>query len=138
MIKKSSMLIVVVLIFLAGCSKSSVETGYKLIYIDNDGKCMPCIQMRKISEDVISERFAEIKDSINLQFERVSIRDVRYEDLRNKSRAYVKSLVLSEVQNGKEIRFKLIDTGVIFLSINKPEFCKDLIEKEIEDFLKNQ
>lgn len=138
MIKKSSMLIVVVLIFLAGCSKSSVETGYKLIYIDNDGKCMPCIQMRKISEDVISERFAEIKDSINLQFERVSIRDVRYEDLRNKSRAYVKSLVLSEVQNGKEIRFKLIDTGMIFLSINKPEFCKDLIEKEIEDFLKNQ
>ncbi len=126
----------VILIFLTSCSKSSIETGYKLIYLDNDGKCIPCIQMRKISEDVISERFADLKDGINLEFERVSIRDVRYEDLRNKSMGYVKSLVLSEVENGKEIRFKLIDTGLMFLSINKPEFCKDLIQKEIENFIK--
>lgn len=132
--KKLGFTIIVTLLFLS-CSKDVSSDGYKLIYIDNNGKCIPCIQMRKISEDVIDERFSEIKDSLNISFEKVSVRSVRYEELRNKAKAYVKSLVVIKIKNGKEVNYKLVDTGLMFLSLNRPEYCKDIIEKEIRDFV---
>lgn len=126
---------IILLLFLFNCSKDVAVDGYNLIYTDNEGNCVPCIQMRKISEDVIDERLADIKDSLNIKFKKVSVRSVEYEELRNKVKVSVKNLMLVKVVNGKEKKYSLINTNVIFFNLNKPEYCKDIIEKEIRDFI---
>lgn len=131
--------IVFILLFLLSCSKSPTETAsiYKLIYVDNSGKCIPCIQMRKISKDVIDKRFSERSDSLTFLFERVNIKSERYAALRKNVNASAKSLVVMEIKNGVEERHKIINTSLILFSLNKPEYCMDIIQKEIESFMES-
>lgn len=132
--------IILISLFFISCFKNTPEPekSYKLLYIDNLGKCVPCIQMKKIAEDVISERFKHVKDSLNLSYERVSVRGERYENLKSKTNAVPKALILVSLENGKEVNYTLINTGLMFLSLDKPEYCKNLIEKKIIEILNNK
>lgn len=129
--------IVIILLFLIGCSKSTIEPekSFKLLYIDNLGKCIPCIQMKKISEDVINERFKLVKDSLNLSYERVPVRGERYKDLKTKTNVIPKALILVSIEDGVEVDYSIINTGLMFLSLDKPEYCKKLIEQKILEIL---
>lgn len=119
----------------AGEKRTDIRNGYLLTYIDSDGVCVPCIQMRKISKDIIRKRFPEKHAGGELKFDFVLTRDERYTFLRKMCRAYPKSLVIIRIRNRREVEYRLIETLLIYMSLKKPEYCMDIIEKEMRDFM---
>lgn len=130
--------LILVLFSCTGKKRTDIRNGYILTYVDNNGVCIPCSQMRKISKDVIKKRFSEKYADGELIFDFILTRDERYVFLREMCRAYPKSLVFIRIKNGREVKYRLIETLLIYMMLDKPEKCMDVIEKEMIDFMKEE
>jgi hypothetical protein len=90
--------------------------------------------MEKYSREAIETSFKDALASGSLEFKAVNVEDKGNEHFVNDYQLYTKSLILSLVKDGKEIKHKNLDK-IWEHSRNKQKFI-DYVTSEISNFMK--
>ncbi|MDD5565399.1 MAG: nitrophenyl compound nitroreductase subunit ArsF family protein [Candidatus Omnitrophica bacterium] len=104
-------------------------------YFHGTFRCNTCTKMEEYSREAIEANFQDALVSGNLEFKAVNVEDSGNEHFVNDYQLYTKSLILSFVRNGKEVRHKNLDK-IWEHSLNRQKFI-DYVAAEISGFLKD-
>jgi len=103
-------------------------------YFHTTYRCVSCKKIEAYSREAIESGFAERLESGALKFESVNIDDARNKHFVKDYQLYTKSLVICDMDNGKQVEWKNLDK-VWQLIRNKEEFIK-YVQDEINAYLK--
>lgn len=104
-------------------------------YFHGSFRCYTCNMMEKYSKEVIEANFKGALSSGSLEFKAVNVEDKGNEHFVNDYQLYTKSLILSLVKDGKELRHKNLDK-IWQLASNKQKFI-DYVTAEVSEFMKD-
>jgi len=133
-------LLIVILAAVAVISASIVfaadNNSAKVIayYFHGSFRCYTCTNMEKYSKEAIEANFKDDLASGSLEFKAVNVEEQGNEHFVNDYKLYTKSLILSQVKDGKEVKSKNLDK-IWELARNKQKFT-DYVAGEIKEFMK--
>jgi len=104
-------------------------------YFHGSFRCPTCYKLEQYSREVIETNFKDAISSAKLEFKIVNVEDEGNEHYAKDYQLYTKSLVLSLVKDGKEIKWKNLDKIWEYVG-NKQRFI-DYVKAEITGFLKD-
>lgn len=102
-------------------------------YFHGSFRCVTCYNMEKYSKEAIETNFKDALASGNFEFKVVNVEDKGNEHFTNDYQLYTKSLVLSFVKNGKEIKSKNL-TKIWDYARDKQKFV-NYVTQEVKVFL---
>ena len=104
-------------------------------YFHGTFRCYTCTNMEKYSREAIETNFKDALASSNLEFKAVNVEDHSNEHFVDEYKLYTKSLILSLVKDGKEVKSKNLDK-IWEYAHNKQKFI-DYVTSEISGFMKD-
>ncbi|MGD0336003.1 MAG: nitrophenyl compound nitroreductase subunit ArsF family protein [Candidatus Omnitrophota bacterium] len=112
------------------------KTSGKVIayYFHGTMRCPTCYKLEQYSKEAIETNFKDALASGKLEFKVVNVEDKGNEHYGNDYQLYTKSLILSLVKDGKEIKWKNMDKIWEYVG-NKQRFI-DYVKNVVADFLK--
>lgn len=116
-------------------AENKPATKVMAYYFHGTFRCYTCTNMEKYSRKAIEANFKDALASGKLEFLSVNVEDRGNEHFVNDYQLYTKSLILSFVKDGKEIKSKNLDK-VWEYSRNKQKFI-DYVINEINGFMKD-
>jgi hypothetical protein len=118
-------------------AKPSVDSANKVTayYFHGTFRCFTCINMEKYSREAIETNFKGALESGKLEFSSVNVEERGNEHFEKDYQLYTKSLILSLVKDGKEVKSKNLDK-IWEYAHNKQKFI-DYVTSEINAFLKD-
>ena len=134
-------LLLVILAAVAVISASAVfaadNNSAKVIayYFHGSFRCPTCMNMEKYSREAIDSNFKDALASGNLEFKVVNIDERGNEHFVNDYKLYTKTLILSMIKNGKEVKSKNLDK-IWALTRNKQKFI-EYVAGEVNAFMKD-
>ena len=133
-------LIITLLVTFAVISSQSFaqeQSGAKVTayYFHGSFRCPTCTSMEKYSREAIETNFKDKLSSGKIEFKSVNVEERGNEHYVNDYQLYTKSLILSLVKDGKEIKSKNLDK-IWQYARNKQKFI-DYVTDEINSFLKD-
>lgn len=115
----------------AGQAPTSKVIAY---YFHGTFRCPTCHKLEQYSKEAIESNFKDALVSGKLEFKIVNVEDKGNEHFVNDYQLYTKSLVISLMQDGKEVKSKNLAKIWDYVS-NKQKFF-DYVRSEVNDFLK--
>jgi hypothetical protein len=103
-------------------------------YFHGIARCPTCYKLEQYSKEAIETNFKDALASGKLEFKVVNVEDKSNEHYGNDYQLYTKSLILSLVKDGKEIKWKNLDKIWEYVG-NKQRFI-DYVKSGVADFLK--
>jgi len=103
-------------------------------YFHGDFRCFTCYRMEQYSKEVIEANFKGALSSGKLEFKAVNVDEKTNKHFVNDYQLYTKSLVLSLVKNGKEVKSKNL-TKIWEYVMDKQRFF-EYVTSEVQEFLK--
>jgi hypothetical protein len=103
-------------------------------YFHGSFRCPTCHKLEQYSKEAIETNFKDAIASGRLEYKVVNIEDKGNEHYGSDYQLYTKSLILSLVKDGKEIKWKNLDKIWEYVG-NKERFI-DYVKCEVADFLK--
>jgi len=103
-------------------------------YFHGTMRCPTCHKLEQYSKEAIETNFKEAIASGKLEFKVVNVEDKGNEHYGSDYQLYTKSLILSLVKDGKEIKWKNMDKIWEYVG-NKQRFI-DYVKSGVTDFLK--
>ena len=103
-------------------------------YFHGQMRCPTCHKLEQYSKEAIEANFKDALASGKLEFKVVNIEDKGNEHYGNDYQLYTKSLILSLVKDGKEIKWKNMDK--IWEYVGNKERFMDYVKSGVADFLK--
>jgi len=116
-------------------AQSSPQAKVVAYYFHGSFRCVTCTTMEKYSKEAVEANFKDDLASGRLEFKVVNIEERGNEHFVNDYKLYTKSLVLSLVKDGKEVKSKNLDK-IWELACNKQKFM-DYVTGEVEEFMKD-
>ena len=116
-------------------AQSSPQAKVIAYYFHGSFRCVTCTNMEKYSQEAIEENFKDEIASSKLEFKAVNVEEKGNEHFVNDYQLYTKSLILSMVKDGKEVKSKNLDK-IWQLARNKQKFI-DYIVSELSAFMKD-
>lgn len=112
------------------------ESTGKIIayYFHGTFRCYTCNLMEKYSKEAIETNFKDDLATGKFEFKAVNVEERSNEHFIKDYKLYTKSLILSFVKNGKEIKSKNL-TKIWEYSRNKQQFF-NYVKEEVTNFLK--
>ena len=107
----------------------------KVYYFHGKFRCYTCMNMEKYSREAVEANFKDALLSGKLAFQAVNVEERGNEHFVKDYQLYTKSLILSLVKDGKEIKSKNLDK-IWEYAQNKQKFI-DYVTAEINAFLKD-
>ena len=104
-------------------------------YLHGSFRCSTCTNMEKYSKDALETNFKDALTSGKLEFKSLNVEDRGNEHFVDHYKLYTKSLILSLVKNGKEVKYKNLDK-IWELASDKQKFI-DYVISEINGFMKD-
>lgn len=104
-------------------------------YFHGTFRCYSCTNMEKYSREAIEANFKDALASGRLEFKTVNVEDKGNEHFVNDYQLYTKSLILSLVKDGKEIKHKNLDK-IWQLARNKEKFI-EYVTSEVAELMKD-
>lgn len=104
-------------------------------YFHGSVRCYTCTHMEQYSREAIEGNFKDARASGQLEFKAVNIEEHGNEHFAKEYQLYTKSLILSLVKDGTEIKSKNLDK-IWQLAGNKQKFI-DYVTGEISGFLED-
>lgn len=108
----------------------------KVYYFHGNKRCITCKKLEAYTQEALEKYFAENLKSGDVQFEAVNIDNAESEHFIKDYNLYTKSVVLSEIKNGKETKWKNLDK-IWSLVSNKDEFLA-YIQNNLNSFKNGQ
>jgi hypothetical protein len=103
-------------------------------YFHGTARCPTCHKLEQYSKEAIDANFKDVLALGKLEFRVVNIDDKGNEHYANDYQLYTKSLILSLVKDGKEVKWKNMDKIWEYVG-NKQKFM-DYVKSGIADLLK--
>ena len=103
-------------------------------YFHGTTRCPTCYKLERYSKEAIDNNFKDALGSGKLEFKVVNIEDAGNEHYGKDYQLYTKSLILSLVKDGKEIKWENMDKIWEYVG-NKQRFI-DYLKSGVADFLK--
>ena len=103
-------------------------------YFHGTMRCPTCHKLEQYSKEAIETNFKDALASGKLEFKVVNVEDKGNEHYGNDYQLYTKSLILSLVKDGKEIKWKNMDKIWEYVG-NKQRFI-DYVKSGVADLLK--
>ena len=128
--------VIVFLLCLALPALGQQLTRRKVIayYFHGNFRCYTCHMMEQYSKEAIQTNFKDALSSGELEFKAANVEERGNEHYVNDYQLYTKSLILSLIKDGKEIKSKNL-TKIWDYVRNKQEFF-DYVNEEVNNFLK--
>ena len=104
-------------------------------YFHGSFRCITCTNMERYSKEAIESNFKDDLVSGRLEFKAVNVEEPGNEHFVNDYQLYTKSLILSMVKDGKEVKHKNLDK-IWELARNKQKFI-DYVDREVNKFMKD-
>lgn len=104
-------------------------------YFHGTARCPTCHRLEKYSKEAIETSFKDALMSGKLEFKIINVDDKGNEHYSNDYQLYTKSLILSLVKDGKQIKWKNLDKIWEYVG-NKQKFL-EYVTTEINSFLKD-
>jgi len=135
--KKSLLLLAVFVLCLfplVADAAAKTDTKYIVYYFRTTGRCHSCIEMEKMTKQTIEKDFAKEVKSGLVEFRSVDVELSENKHYIKDYSLYTKSVIISEVKNGREVRWKNLDQ--IWRKLrNQADFSK-YISSETSAFIK--
>ena len=119
---------------LAQAAEDAKEAHVVAYYFHGTFRCPTCHKLEQYSKEAIETNFKDALASGKLEFKVVNVEDKGNEHYGNDYQLYTKSLILSLVKDGKEIKWKNMDKIWGYVG-NKQRFI-DYVNSGVADFLK--
>jgi len=103
-------------------------------YFHGTMRCPTCHKLEQYSKEAIETNFKDALVSGKLEFKVINVEDKGNEHYGNDYQLYTKSLIVSELKDGKEVRWKNLEK-IWELVRDEEEFDK-YVQDEINDWLK--
>ena len=103
-------------------------------YFHGSFRCYTCTNMEKFSREAMEKNFKDALVSGKLEFKAVNVEDRGNEHFVDDYKLYTKSLIVSLVKDGKEVKSKNLDK-IWELAHNKDKFI-DYVTAEVGEFIK--
>ena len=101
-------------------------------YFWSKPRCISCKKIEAYTQEAVNENFSKELQDGSLEFQIID-----YSKDKTKQKKYglfTKSVVLSKIENGKEVRYKNLDK--VWTKLNNEGDFKEYIKIEIENFIK--
>ena len=137
--KKILLSLLIVALVSAGTLPSfaaDTPSGGKVIayYFHGNSRCPTCYKLEQYSREAVETNFKDVLASGRLVFKAVNVEDKGNEHYTGDYQLYTKSLILSLVKNGKEIKWENLDKIWGYVG-NKQRFI-DYVKSSVTDLLK--
>jgi len=124
----------IVLAPLAQAAENAQGAHIVAYYFHGAFRCPTCHKLEQYSKEAIETNFKDALASGKLEFKVVNVEDKGNEHYGNDYQLYTKSLILSLVKDGKEIKWKNMDKIWEYVG-NKQRFI-DYVKSGVADLLK--
>ncbi len=104
-------------------------------YFHGDFRCPTCYKLEQYSKEAIDTHFKDVLSSGKLEFKAVNIDEKANRHFVNDYQLYTKSLILSLVKDGKEIKYKNLTK--IWEYVGDRQRFFEYVTSEVRDFLKD-
>ena len=104
-------------------------------YFHGSFRCYTCTNMEKYSRETIEMNFKDALQTGKIEFKAINVQERGNEHFVDDYQLYTKSLILSLVKDGKEVKSKNLDK-IWQLARNKQKFI-DYVTNEINSYLKD-
>lgn len=130
-------ILAVVVVINASTAFAADNSSVKVIayYFHGSFRCYTCTNMEKFSREAIEANFKDDLASGRIEFKAVNVEERGNEHFVDDYKLYTKSLILSLVKDGKEVKSKNLDK-IWQLSRNKQKFI-NYVAGEISEFMKD-
>ncbi len=122
--------------FSAFAEKKSLAKKVIVYYFHGTFRCPTCTNMEKYSREAIETNFKKALASGKIEFKVVNVEDHGNEHFVDDYKLYTKSLILSLVKDGKEVKSKNLNK-IWELVRNKQKFIK-YVTVEVNGFMKDK
>jgi hypothetical protein len=133
--KKIVIMILLLVSMLPAFGQEVPESKVIAYYFHGDFRCFTCYRLEQYSKEAIEANFKDILSSGKLEFKAVNIDEKTNRHFVNDYQLYTKSLVLSLVKDGKEVKSKNL-TKIWEYAGNKQKFF-EYVTSEVREFLKD-
>jgi hypothetical protein len=138
-LKKILLIILVIALISAGVVFSFAAdkpTSGKVVayYFYGNFRCSTCYRLEMYSKEAIEANFKDAFSSGKLEFKVVNVEERGNEHFSQDYKLYTKSLILSLVKDGKEIKWKNLDK--IWEHVGNKQRFIDYVKVEVADFLR--
>lgn len=103
-------------------------------YFHGDFRCFTCYRLEQYSREAIETNFKDALSSGKLEFKAVNVDEKTSKHFVNDYQLYTKSLVLSLIKGGKEVKSKNL-TKIWEYVMDKQRFF-EYVTSEVQEFLK--
>ena len=140
LMKKSIFLLITLLLGLccvpvaAEAAAAKNNTKFIVYYLHTTGRCPTCLKMEKYTNEAIKTNFPNELKSGKVEFKVVNVDKPENEHFMKDYSLYTKSVVISEVKNGKELRWKNLDK--IWTKVRDKNEFMNYIKQETLDFMR--
>ncbi|MDD5669296.1 MAG: nitrophenyl compound nitroreductase subunit ArsF family protein [Candidatus Omnitrophica bacterium] len=124
----------IIVLPLAQADEGSKDAYVIVYYFHGTFRCLTCHKLEQYSKEAIEANFKDALASGKLEFKVVNIEDKGNEHYGSDYRLYTKSLIVSLIKYGKEVKWKNLDKIWEYVG-NKQKFF-DYVKSGIADFLK--
>ena len=121
--------------FLAVAAEDASIAKVTAYYFHGSFRCYTCTNMEKYSKEAFETNFKDAIASGKLEFKVVNVEDRGNEHFVDEYKLYTKSLILSLVKDGKEVKSKNLDK-IWELAWDKQKFI-DYVTGEVNGFMKD-
>lgn len=111
----------------------SREDHINVYYFHTTYRCITCTNMEKYTSEAIKTNFGQELAQGKLTFTTVNVDEDRNKHFVNDYKLYTKHVILSQIENGKEVRWKNLDQ--VWVLVRSPGKFKEYIVKETRAFL---
>lgn len=123
------------LIFITGAiSGFAADSKVIAYYFHGSARCPTCHKMEKYAKEAIENSFPNELDNGTLVFKTVNVEEKSNKHFINEYKLYTKALVISQIENSKEVRHKNL-TKIWEYVRDKDRFF-EYVTNEINDYLK--
>lgn len=105
-------------------------------YLHGSFRCPTCYKLEQYSKEAIETNFKDALASGKLEFKAINVEDKGNEHFTKDYQLYTKSLVISLVKDGKEVKSKNLTK--IWDYVGNKQMFFDYVTGEIKDFLKGE
>ncbi len=133
--KKFIALILLLVLLLPAFGQEAPKSKVVAYYFHGDFRCPTCYRLEQYSKEAIDTHFKDALSSGKLEFKTVSVDEKANRHFVGDYQLYTKSLVLSLVKDGKEIKSKNLIKIWEYVG-NKQRFF-EYVTSEVQDFLKD-
>jgi hypothetical protein len=111
----------------------SRENHINVYYFHTTYRCVTCTNMEKYTTEAIKTNFGQELAQGKLTFTTVNIDEDGNKHFVNDYKLYTKQVILSQVEKGKDVRWKNLDQ--VWVLVRSPEKFREYIIKETRGFL---